>query len=97
MIKGNESHVGNTDFELQAEGGDKFLFFIVWELQKNTPISATWCLSEMGFKSKCSILNGQVVYLKKKIKIEYCQHVTHSFDRVTYRESTGEISLYPMA
>ena len=27
MIKGNESDVGNTDFELQAKRGDKFLCF----------------------------------------------------------------------
>ena len=31
MIKGNESDVGNNDFELQAERGDKFLFYIVFE------------------------------------------------------------------
>ena len=29
MIKGNESDVGNTDFELQAKRGDKFLCFIL--------------------------------------------------------------------
>ena len=28
MIKGNESDVGNIDFELQAKKGDKFLCFI---------------------------------------------------------------------
>ena len=27
MIKGNESDVGNIEFELQAEKGDKFLCF----------------------------------------------------------------------
>ena len=35
MIKGNESGVGNIDFELQAERGDKFLFFyIVFEVKE---------------------------------------------------------------
>ena len=27
MIKGNESDVGNIDFEIQVYGGDKFLCF----------------------------------------------------------------------
>ena len=27
LIKGNESDVGNIDFELQGEGGDEFLCF----------------------------------------------------------------------
>ena len=30
MIKGNESDVGNIDFELQAERGDKFLCFTLF-------------------------------------------------------------------
>ena len=30
MIKGNESDVGNIDFELQAKRGDKFLCFILF-------------------------------------------------------------------
>ena len=30
MIKGNESDVGNNDFELQTERGDKFLCFILF-------------------------------------------------------------------
>ena len=38
MIKGNESDVGNIDFELQAKRGDKggqsFMFFIVFKLQR---------------------------------------------------------------
>ena len=41
------------------------MFYIVWELQKIVHISATRCAIEMGFGSKCSNLNGQVVYLKK--------------------------------
>ena len=30
MIKGNESDVGNIDFELQAKIGDKFLCFTLF-------------------------------------------------------------------
>ena len=30
MIKGNESDVGNIDFELQAKKGDKFLCFTLF-------------------------------------------------------------------
>ena len=30
MIKGNELHVGNIDFELQAKVGDKCLCFILF-------------------------------------------------------------------
>ena len=36
-----------------------------FELQRIVHISATRCLIEMGFGSKCRILNGQVVYIEK--------------------------------
>ena len=35
MIKGNESDVGNIDFELQAKRGDKFLCFMLFLTWKN--------------------------------------------------------------
>ena len=35
MIKGNESDVGNIDFELQAKIGDKFLCFTLFLNSKN--------------------------------------------------------------
>ena len=35
MIKGNESDVGNIDFELQAKRGDKFLCFTLFLTLKN--------------------------------------------------------------
>ena len=35
MIKGNESDVGNIDFELQAERGDKFLCVTLFLKLKN--------------------------------------------------------------
>ena len=35
MIKGNESDVGNIDFELQAKRGDKFLCFTLFLKLKN--------------------------------------------------------------
>ena len=70
MIKGNESDVGNIDFELQAKRGDKFLCFTLFLNSKkcsrgNARISATRCPIEKGFGSKCSILNGQVIYIEK--------------------------------
>ena len=37
MIEGNESHVGNINFELQAETGDKFLCFTLFLKLKNCP------------------------------------------------------------
>ena len=39
MIKGNESDVGNTDFELQTNRGDKFLFFTLFLNSKELFIS----------------------------------------------------------
>ena len=56
------------------------MFHIVWELQRIVHISATRCLIEIWFTSKCS-LNEKVVYIRK-IKIEHYQHVTHPLDRV---------------
>ena len=40
------------------------MFYIVFQLQKNAPISATRCPIEMEFGSKCKILNGQVIYIE---------------------------------
>ena len=36
-----------------------------FRIQRNVHISATRCPIEMGFESKCSILNGQVIYIEK--------------------------------
>ena len=65
MIKENESDDGCVDFELQALKGDKFLCFTLFVKLKNVHVSATRCLLEMGFGSKCSILNGRVIYIEK--------------------------------
>ena len=35
MIKGNESDVGNIDFELQAKRGDIFVYFMLFLNLKN--------------------------------------------------------------
>ena len=70
MIKGNESDVGNIDFELQAKRGDKFLYFTLFLTLKNCSYRCNQCSIEMGFESRCSILNGQVIYIEKtKLKI----------------------------
>ena len=34
IIKRNESDIRNIDFELQAKRGDKFLFYIVFEVKE---------------------------------------------------------------
>ena len=65
MIKWNGSDVGNIDFELQAQSGDKFVCFTLFWTSKNVHISATRCPIEMRFGSTCSILNGQVIYIEK--------------------------------
>ena len=41
------------------------MFYIVFEHQRIVHISVTRCPIEMRFKSKCSILNGQVIYIEK--------------------------------
>ena len=55
MIRGNEPDVGNIVFELQAKTGDKFLFYIDFELQRIVHISVNRCQIDMGFRSNCSI------------------------------------------
>ena len=79
MIKGNESDVGNIDFWVTCfESWQILMFYIIFELQRIVYISVTRYQIEMGFGSKYSIFNVQMI-LYWKIKIEYCQHVTHSF------------------
>ena len=41
------------------------MFYIVFECHRIVHISATSCPIEMAFRSKCSILNGQVIYIEK--------------------------------
>ena len=65
MIKGNETDVAKVDFESQALWGEKFVCFYSFWTSKNVHISATRCLIEMLFGSKCSILNGQTIYIEK--------------------------------
>ena len=81
-IKGNESDVGNIDFELQFKRGDKFLFYTVFELHRIVHISVTRCLIEMGFESKCSILNGRMID-NEKSKLNFLDTWLIPHDRVT--------------
>ena len=39
--------------------------FTLFRTSKNVHIYATKCLTEMSFKSKCSILSGQIVFIEK--------------------------------
>ena len=61
--QGNESDVGNIDFDIQAKNRWQILlmFYIVFELQRILHISATRCPVNMGLGSKCSMLNDQVI------------------------------------
>ena len=66
MIKGNESDVGNTDLSNSLHVKDVTNSYILhcFELQRIFHIFATTCPIEMGFGSKCSTFNGQVIYIK---------------------------------
>ena len=75
--RGNESDVGNIDFELQDKRGDKFLCFTLFLKLKNCSYlrnhmsdwDGTW-IKMYHFKWTSD--------LYWKIKIENCRHVTHS-------------------
>ena len=41
------------------------MFYIVFELHRNVHICATRCPIEMGFRSKCGILNGRLIYAEE--------------------------------
>ena len=59
------------------------MFYIVFEVQKIVHISTARCLIEMGFKSKCSILHGQVIYIEKS-KFNIADMWFIPLDHVTY-------------
>ena len=63
MIKGYHSDVTNSDCELQAKREDNFLYFPLFRNLKIVHINAIRCSDVIGFGSKCSILNGKVVYI----------------------------------
>ena len=56
------------------------MFYIIFE--SIVHISATRCPIEMGFGSKCSILNGQVIYIEKS-KLNIADMWLIPLDRVT--------------
>ena len=68
-----------------------------FELLRILPISATKCPIEMGFGSKCSILNRQVIYIEKS-KLNIANMWLIPLDCVTIMESglesTGIAILY---
>ena len=55
-------------------------YFWIWRI---VHISATRCLIEMGFGSKCSILNGQVIDIEKS-ELNIADMWLIPLDRVTY-------------
>ena len=77
MINGNESDVGNIDFELQAKRGDNFLCFTLFWTSQNY----SYLLNQMSDWNGVWIKMQQFNWtsdLYWKIKIEYCWLVTHS-------------------
>ena len=59
------------------------MFYIVLLIERIVHISATRCPIEMGFRSKCSICPGQVIYIEKsKLNIEDMWLIP--LDRVTF-------------
>ena len=58
------------------------MFYIVFDLQIIVHISATGYLIEMGFGSKCNILNGLVIYIEKS-KLNIADMWLIPLDRVT--------------
>ena len=77
IIKGNESYVQNTDFEMQTKRGDKILrFYIVLNVKElfiflQPDVRLRWGLER-------NIAFQMEKWFMLKIKIEYCWHVTHS-------------------
>ena len=86
--QGNESDVGNIDFELQAYRGDKFLGFTLFLNFKELFISPQPCRCpiEMGFRSKCCISNEQVIYTENS-KLNIADMWLIPLDHVTYCQS----------
>ena len=82
MVKVNESDVQNIDFELQALEMINSCLLCFWT-SKNFHISATRCLIEMGFRSKCNMLNEQVIYIEKS-KFNIADMWLIPIDRVTF-------------
>ena len=77
MIKGNESDVGNIDFELQAKRGGKFLYFTLFLNLKKCSYLCNQMSDWDGVWIKMQHFKW-TSDLNKKSKIEYCRHVTHS-------------------
>ena len=84
VIKGNESDVGNIDFELQAKRACKF--FVLHCL--GTSMSYSYLCNQMsdwdGFESKCNVLNGQVDYIEK-LKLNIADMWIIPLDLVTFK------------
>ena len=65
---------------------NSYVLYCFW-IQRNIHISATRCPIEMGFWSKCNILNGQVIYIEKS-KLNIADMLLIPLDRVTYGNLT---------
>ena len=59
------------------------MFYIIFELHRIIHISATRCLIEIGFGSKCSIFNEQVID-NDKSKLNIADKRLIPLDRVTF-------------
>ena len=56
---------------------NSYVFHCFFNFKECFHISTTRYPIEMGFRSKCSILNGQVINVENS-KLNICRHVTHS-------------------
>ena len=62
------------------------MYYIVFNLQIIDHISSTRCPIEMGFGSKCNILNGLMIYIEKS-ELNIFDMWLIPLDRVTYIEN----------
>ena len=83
MIKGNESDVGNIDFELQAKRDDKFVCFILFLNLKNCSYLGNQMSDWDEVWIKSSILNGQVTKIEKS-KLNIADMWLIPLNRVTF-------------
>ena len=63
--QGESIGCSEINFEIKAERVKNSYGSIVWDFQRIIHVSATRCPIEMGFESKCSILNEHIVYFKQ--------------------------------
>ena len=82
MIKGMSLMSGVLILSYRLKEVTNFLCFTLFLNSKNDHISAPRCQIEMGFESKCFILNRQMIYIEK-FKLNIADMWRIPLDRVT--------------